>query len=178
MDWQYSSHHESALLDEADQPLRWSLLVEPLLAKEGDESLIACFLGKVFAPVEGRNAWHSTWCETRYPFYPTVSSAMRHVPFFGVQGTSRYLIEHPAIVLAGHRNALVLIQPNSISTQCVPFTNCAELSVEKKKHLSDFAAAPLSCTKILCAKKEARPAELPFSRWLTSRDGFSPIRWK
>jgi hypothetical protein len=164
MNWNYSSRHASPLLDERGAPLSWSLIEDGWREDCVNEPICSCFLGKVFAPIEGRNAWQYTWGESRFPIYPTNESACS---FRGwsphTQGTSRYWLEYPALVAAGRDYAVVLIETQFEE----PYHSCAGVRVEEKTSLFEFAGMlpPLNLVKICCAKKEAMPASLPFRRW-------------
>ncbi len=171
MSWNYSSCHPSPLLDGNGQPLSWSLVENNESEDRTNEPIRFCFLGKVFAPIEGRNAWQSTWNETSHPIHPTLSSAMWCTGWSrSKQGTSNYIREYAAIVVAGRRSAVVLVDVWPDSRYSGPFGRCADFVIEGKTSLLDFIGVPFGHVRIWCAKKEATPATLPFNRWHSGRD--------
>jgi hypothetical protein len=171
MGWSYSSRYPEPLLDENGNPFCWSLAQAEMVEAGATETASSCFLGKVFGPFEGRNAWQSTWSESSFPLYPTLMSAICQPNWSaGTQATSRYILEYPAIVVAGKDAAVLLIDTHTSTLYSRAFELCEGFSIQAST-LSDFLGAGLGVQKVWCARKEATPANLPLFSWHRSREG-------
>lgn len=139
-----------------------------------DEPAISCFIGKLFHYWEGRNAWWGTWCE-QYPgdnsFALAFEEVKERVERKRTRGSQWRISELPALVLAGHYDALVVAEINTDSPLSeIRLPNTFDLSLESLAET--FAPQrPNSICRFVADKSLMAPARFPFNRYRSKSFG-------
>jgi hypothetical protein len=156
-----------------------------------NESVVSCFLGKVFQFCEWRSVWgpfNDDYGDAREPnwsctyaghesFCVDLETALRKINERRKRGSQWVVREHPAVVISGENRSLIIGEINSD----VPLSKFLPL---RKKLLSlqnygDYFA-PLkqdSVFRILSDSHLIRPAELPFYRRHSRSIGTGSLKW-